>query len=53
MHVTVLLGEMGYIRVELGNNALNLEEECAWAIVKDFTTVDNQVHCYEDGSNCQ
>lgn len=46
-------GEMGYIRVELGNNALNLEEQCAWAIVKDFTTVDNQVPCYEDGSNCQ
>jgi cathepsin X len=46
-------GEMGYMRVAMGNNALNLEEDCAWATVADFTTLDNQVHCYEDGSNCQ
>lgn len=45
-------GEMGYIRVALGVNALNLEEECTWATVSKFTTSQNQVHCYEDGSNC-
>ena len=26
-------GEMGYLRVALGANALNLEEDCAWATV--------------------
>jgi len=46
-------GEMGYIRVEMGNNALHLEEQCAWATVDTFTTVENQVHCYEGGENCQ
>jgi cathepsin X len=45
-------GEMGYLRVALGNDALNLEEDCAWATVEGFTTADNMVHCYEDGSNC-
>lgn len=47
-------GEMGYIRVgPIGSDSFNLEEECAWATVSGFTTADNQVHCYEDGSNCQ
>ena len=46
-------GEMGYIRVELGNNALDLESQCAWAVPKDFTVVGNNFPCYEDGSNCQ
>jgi len=45
-------GEMGYVRVALGNNALHLEEQCAWAVPASFTTVDNQVHCYEGGENC-
>lgn len=44
-------GEMGYISVEKGNNALNLEEQCAWATVQDFTDRNN-FPCYEDGSNC-
>jgi len=45
-------GEFGYIRVAFG--ALKLEEDCAWATVKSFSApeFDNQVHCYEDGSNC-
>lgn len=45
-------GEFGYIRVAFG--ALKLEEECTWATVKDFTSPENanQVHCFEDGSNC-
>jgi len=47
-------GEMGYVRVEKGNNALQLESECAWAVPKDFTAPerDNQYRCFEDGSNC-
>jgi len=45
-------GEMGYIRVELGHNALLLESQCSWAVVKSFTDVTNQNHCYEDGSKC-
>merc|ERR1719158_852335 len=44
-------GEMGYIRVEKGNNALSLEESCSWAVPKDFTTANTP--CYEDGSNFQ
>jgi len=48
-------GEMGYIRVEMGNNALHLEEQCSWATVKDYTAPEkgNQVHCFEGGENCQ
>jgi len=45
-------GEMGYIFVEKGKNALHLEEECAWATVGSFTDRSNQVHCYEGGENC-
>jgi hypothetical protein len=43
-------GEMGFIRVAKGSNALLLEEDCAWAVPKDFTTANTP--CYEDGSNC-
>lgn len=43
-------GEMGYIYVEKGNNALQLETQCAWAVVEDFTT-DN-FPCHEGGDNC-
>jgi len=47
-------GEMGYIRVAKGKNALHLEEQCSWATVKDYTAPEkvNQHHCFEDGSNC-
>lgn len=47
-------GEMGYVRVEKGKNALALESGCTWAVPKTFTAPENsnQVHCYEDGSNC-
>ena len=46
-------GEMGYVRVAFG--ALMVEEQCAWATVKDYTAPekDNQVHCFEGGENCQ
>merc|ERR1712224_1143489 len=45
-------GEMGYVRVAKGNNALKLEEQCAWAVVDTFTVLDNQYRCYEGGENC-
>jgi cathepsin X len=44
-------GEMGYIRVEKGNNALHLEDTCAWATVAAFT--ENNYPCYEGGENCE
>merc|ERR1712216_1054033 len=45
-------GEMGYIRVKFGT--LHLEDQCAWATVKDFTAPErnNQFHCFEGGENC-
>jgi cathepsin X len=45
-------GNMGYNYVEKGNNALHLEEQCAWATVGSFTDNSNQVHCFEGGQNC-
>merc|ERR1712066_427497 len=46
-------GEMGYVRVATG--ALNLEEQCSWAVPKEFTAAEksNQVHCHEGGDNCK
>jgi len=46
-------GEQGYVRVAFG--ALSLESQCTWATVKDYTAPEknNQVHCFEDGSNCK
>jgi len=46
-------GEMGYVRVAKG--ALNVEDQCSWAVVKDYTAAEknNQVHCHEGGDNCQ
>jgi len=47
-------GEMGYIRVEKGNNALHLEDECAWAVPGDFTEGPaGNYPCNEGGENCQ
>lgn len=45
-------GEMGYVRVAFG--ALHVEDQCAWATVKDYTAPErnNQVHCHEGGDNC-
>lgn len=45
-------GEMGYIKVAMGKNALFLESSCAWAVPKVFTAEDNYP-CYEGGENCQ
>jgi len=44
-------GEDGYVRVEMGKNALSLESGCAWAVPGVFTD-GNNFPCYEDGSNC-
>ena len=43
--------QMGYVRVAKGNNALHLEEQCAWAVPGVFT--ETNFPCNEDGSNCQ
>lgn len=34
--------------------ALSIESGCAWGTIKSYTAKElgNQVHCYEDGSNC-
>eukprot|EP00928_Gymnodinium_smaydae_P001669 TRINITY_DN105_c1_g1_i6.p1 TRINITY_DN105_c1_g1~~TRINITY_DN105_c1_g1_i6.p1 ORF type:complete len:400 (-),score=106.27 TRINITY_DN105_c1_g1_i6:343-1542(-) len=46
-------GEMGYVRVAKG--ALNLEEQCSWAVPGVFVAPEfnNQVHCHEGGDNCK
>jgi len=43
-------GEMGYIRVAFGK--LLVEEQCVWGVPDVFTTLKNQMHCYEGGENC-
>eukprot|EP01013_Petalomonas_cantuscygni_P012135 TRINITY_DN2584_c0_g1_i1.p1 TRINITY_DN2584_c0_g1~~TRINITY_DN2584_c0_g1_i1.p1 ORF type:complete len:334 (+),score=53.81 TRINITY_DN2584_c0_g1_i1:82-1083(+) len=45
-------GEMGFFRVELGINALAIEEQCAWATPASWTSVADQSHCSEDGTQC-
>lgn len=46
-------GEMGYVRVAEG--ALNVEEQCSWAVPGTFTAPEfkNQKSCHEGGDNCQ
>merc|ERR1719359_1410736 len=44
-------GEMGYVRVAKGNNALHLEEQCSWAVPDVWTEAN--FPCNEDGSNCK
>merc|ERR1711865_713182 len=45
-------GENGVVRVKSGG--LALERSCAWAVPAEYTAPerDNDVHCFEDGSNC-
>ena len=43
-------GEMGYIKVAKGHNALHLEEQCSWAVPEHWT--EHNFMCNEDGSNC-
>ena len=46
-------GEMGYIRVEMGENAFGIEDMGYWAVPGAFTTADDQTHCFEGGQNCE
>ena len=54
-------GEMGYIRVAKGNNALHLEDQCAWAVPDVFTAGNpsfgtgpaGNFPCDGDGGNCK
>ncbi len=41
---------MGYIRIAIGKNILGVESEGAWATPGTWT--ENNVPCFEDGSNC-
>jgi cathepsin X len=45
-------GENGFVRVKFG--ALAMQQSCTWAVPADFTAPerDNDMHCFEDGSNC-
>lgn len=45
-------GEMGFFRV--GKGALNIEEQCSWAVPGVFTAAElsNQYPCHEGGDNC-
>ena len=46
-------GEMGFVR--LAEGALNIEDQCSWAVPGTFTAPEfnNQVHCHEGGDNCK
>lgn len=43
-------GELGFMRLVVGENQLGIEKSCAYAIPGNWTI--QNVHCYEDGSNC-
>jgi len=43
-------GEMGFYRIDRGNNSLDMESGCAWATPGEYTVVNTP--CWEDGSNC-
>jgi len=43
-------GELGFMRLVLGENQLGIEKTCAYAIPGNWTV--HNVPCYEDGSNC-
>jgi len=43
-------GEMGFMKLVLGENQLGIERTCAWAIPGTWT--EHNIPCNEDGSNC-
>lgn len=43
-------GELGFMRLVMGENQLGIEKTCAYAIPESWTT--HNVPCNEDGSNC-
>jgi len=36
----------------MGYNLLGIESEISWAIPGSFTTMEDNIRCHEDGSNC-
>jgi len=46
----LLSGNMGYVNVEKGKNALLLESSCSWATPKAWTETNKA--CEEGGENC-
>jgi len=45
-------GELSFFRLEMGYNLLGIESEVSWAVPGSFTTMEDNVRCHEDGSNC-
>ena len=43
-------GEMGFLRLVLGENQLGIEQQCAWTIPGTWT--EENVACDENGLNC-
>ena len=43
-------GELGFMRLVMGDNQLGIEKTCAYAIPESWTI--HNVPCNEDGSNC-
>jgi cathepsin X len=43
-------GNMGYVYVEKGNNALKMESSCGWATPGTWT--EHNTPCFEGGENC-
>ena len=43
-------GELGFLRLVLGENQLGIEESCAWALPDSWT--ESNYPCDEDGNNC-
>jgi len=43
-------GELGFMKLVLGENQLGIEKTCAFAMPGNWTI--NNVPCFEDGSNC-
>ena len=43
-------GELGFLRLVLGENQLGIEESCAWAIPGTWS--ESNYPCYENGENC-
>ena len=43
-------GELGFMKLVLGENQLGIEKTCAFAMPGNWTI--NNIPCFEDGSNC-
>lgn len=45
-------GEMGFFRIEMGRNVLQIESMCSWAVPQTWTDAETNLHCSEDGTEC-